>query len=146
MRFRASPAKKWFYPPLLCGLVSLGILLARVAAPATWNPKEYAGIAVWFFILAVAFFYVFLHSWVAWGSWVEVDETGVRWKEGAAPEQTLRWEEIRNLTLEGKTIGLMERSSTGARALPFVTRKLYEALKARLRPLPPSEEETLFPR
>lgn len=56
-----------------------------------------------------------------------------------------KWEDIASLALHGISIALVDRASGVSIPLPFSSRELYEALKARTKPLSGMDEKILFP-
>jgi len=149
MRFRAPLKRKWFYPFVLCGLILVGAVLVDIAFvhPSTLfgGPESLPEVLGWLLMFTLAFIGTVLLSWNVWTSCVDIGDAGVRWKEGA-DERFMPWETISSLTLEGKTLGLVDRASGKSHRLPFASRKIYTALTKQLKPLTPAEEEILFPR
>jgi hypothetical protein len=148
MRFRPPLKQKWFYPFILCGFVALayGVITFASQSPKQGrrDPGDWIGVFQLLLFVGVGSWVCIMVSWTVWTDRVDVDDQGIRWKDGTS-EGFLKWEEISSLSLEGISVGLVERGSAKSRRLPFVTRKLYAHLAARLKPLTPAEEEILFP-
>lgn len=147
MTFRPPLKTKWIYPVVLCALASLAYLVNRLKVfdfavlgiPYGRVPAYFMG------FLAFAAWGCVMLSWTVWTARVEVDDWGVRWKEGKRTGSR-KWEDISSLGLHGINIALVDRASKELVPLPFSSRKLYEALRARMKPLSPADEAILFPR
>jgi hypothetical protein len=146
MRFRPPLKSTWFYPFCLCGLAALAYGVFRlklIGAVPAGLPRRDAP-ALFLALLALGAGYCIVASWKAWTARVDVDDAGVRWKYGAN-SGFKRWDEISSLSLHGVDIALVDRGSGMRFPLPMVSRELYEALKARLKPLSSEDEKVLFP-
>jgi hypothetical protein len=144
MRFRPPLKNKWFYPFLLCGCVVAAYLVLDYGHGIYRHVDHLGGLAMVLVLIALTFWVCAGRSWGVWTSRVDVDDIGVRWKEGTL-EQSLKWDEIARLAQDGTALALVERASAVNRRLPFVSRPLYAALTARLKPLSDAEEQILFP-
>ena len=138
MTFRRPLSQKWFYPFILCA----GVTVCYVAVIAgTRMSNEGFFEAALLSLLGVGLGVVF--SWNVWTARIDVDDRGVRWREGK-DRGDLLWEEISGLAQDGVSLGLIERSSARVITLPFVTRPIYKLIVGRLKPLKPEEERILF--
>ncbi len=146
MTFRAPMRRKWFHPFILCGLAAVAYAVIRIDLASNRKPDEDPsfGFSALMGVVCVGTFFCILISGSIWRQRVDVDDRGVRWKEGS-DETDLKWEDIACLVQVGKNLGFVERKSARVVSLPFASRKLYAALTRRLGPLQPAEEEILFP-
>jgi hypothetical protein len=140
MTFRRPFRHKWFYPVVLGGLIAVGYWSSRTISINQHHNNPFGMLA----IISFCSWICIQVSIMVFGAKIEVDDLGVRWKEGASAGN-LRWEEISALSQEGMSVGLVERSSARSIPLPFVTRQLYQVLSSRLNRLRPEEEAILFP-
>ena len=145
MRFRPPLKSKWFYPFVLCGMILLAYGLIRLKAPADLPPRMLAAPFYFIVFLGLGSCICISVSWTVWTSRVDVDDIGIRWKRGK-DVVSMRWEQIESLALHGINLSLIERGSGKQVDLPFSSRKLYDALTVRLKPLSPDEEAILFPK
>jgi len=147
MRFRPPLKVKWLYPVVLSGLVALGygVIRLRMLGNRDFSGVPYEGAPVYFLILvAVGVGVCIKVSWTAWTACIDLDDAGVRWDDGKS-SGSKKWEEISSLALHGINIALVDRASGVRVPLPFSSRKLYDALKAKVRPLSEADEKILFP-
>lgn len=139
MVFRRPLKHLWFYPFLMTAIVGLAYVILRQADWYSLKGNPFGGLIT----LSMVAWVILLLSWVMFTSKITVDDRGVRWKEGRR-EGRLTWDEISSLVQDGVTLGLVEKASARIVPLPFVTRKLYQVLSARLNRLKPEEESILF--
>jgi hypothetical protein len=138
--FRRPLKYKWFYPFGVAILLWMGYEGARTT-PHSLSIKNNPVVGAVFF--AVTAFFVAASSWTMWTSKIVVDNTGVRWSEGEEVGD-VPWSKIRSLVLDAGSLGFVVEGTAWTVKLPFVTRKLYEALAQRLNRLTPEEEKVLF--
>lgn len=138
MIFRRPLAHRWFYPFSLCGLIAVAFTAISAHRPS--HPMDVPWLGLVAIAAAVS---LAATSWRTWTSKVEVDDRGIRWREGRESRE-LAWKEIRSMVTIGDSLGLVRRDTGLAEKLPFLTGRLYEALIRRFPRLPPAEERLLF--
>lgn len=85
-------------------------------------------------------------NWAAYGATVRVHDGGLEWKDGK-DQGSLTWDEIRGIGYKDypkfRKPGLVLRSTSELKFLPFFSPALYAALSARCGRLPADVESSL---
>jgi len=85
-------------------------------------------------------------NWMAWSVTVRIGDQGVDWVEGKKTG-SLAWESIAGFGWAAERkylrIGLVEKSTSQLRILPFLSPALYAALRGRVGRLPAEIEQKM---
>jgi hypothetical protein len=128
-------------------LLILTICVGLVVASAVFVVRRPGGgygqtVAITSGLLLVA---VYL-NWMAWGVRVRIQDQGIDWVEGKKTG-SLAWDNIAGFGWKTERnylrVGLVEKSSSQLRVLPFLSPALYAALKPRVGRLPAEIEEKM---
>src|SRR5262245_21602090 len=107
MTYRRPASQKGCFPFILCGIIAFGAMLLWFGSH---TPGRNRAIVFGLTSLAVVFGIVVKVSLMVSTSAIDVDDAGIRWKEGEM-SGSFRWDEISALTLEGASVGLLEKAS-----------------------------------